>query len=137
MMFFRKLMTPGLCFAFLLSFQAINGQVTLPRLVRDSMVLQRDTKINIWGWAAKGEKVKIVFNGKTYSTSTGPGGKWITQLLPQKAGGPYTMQINASNHITLNNILIGDVWICSGQSNMVIPMERVKEKYPDEVANAN
>ena len=65
----------------------------LPRLVRDSMILQRDTKIKIWGWAAKSEKVKIKFNGKNYKTTTGSDGKWMIQLPPMKAGGPYTMEI--------------------------------------------
>src|SRR5262249_3140254 len=101
------------------------------------MVLQRDAKATIWGWAAAGEKVKISFNGKTYKATTGKDGKWALQLLPMKAGGPYTMDITASNHIILKDILIGDVWICSGQSNMVLPMERIKEKYPEKVANSN
>ena len=101
------------------------------------MVLQRDTKLNLWGWASPGEKVAIKFNGKSYKAITGADGKWKFILSPMKAGGPYIMDITASNHITLNNILLGDVWFCSGQSNMVLSMERVKEKYPDEIANAN
>ena len=78
----------------------VAGQVRLPRMVRDSMILQRDTKINIWGWAAKGEKVNIKFNGKTYKTKTGADGKWLIVLPPMKAGGPYTMDIAGSNKIT-------------------------------------
>lgn len=101
------------------------------------MVLQRDAKINIWGWAAPGEKAYVKFNNKGYKTTTGTNGKWQVTLTPLKAGGPYTMVIRASNTITINNILIGDVWFCSGQSNMVLPMERVKEKYPYEIENAN
>jgi sialate O-acetylesterase len=101
------------------------------------MVLQRDSKIKIWGWASRGEKVSMKFNGKSYKTKTGEDGKWTIQLPPMKAGGPFTMEIIASNKITVSDVLIGDVWICAGQSNMVIPMERVKEKYPDEIANAN
>jgi sialate O-acetylesterase len=101
------------------------------------MVLQRDTKLNIWGWAKAGEKVNISFNGKKYKATTDKEGNWKVQLAPTKAGGPYTMDIKASNQITLKDILIGDVWMCAGQSNMVIPMERVKEKYPDEIATAN
>jgi hypothetical protein len=58
-------------------------------------------------------------------------------LSPMHAGGPYDMQIDAGNHITIKNILIGDVWVCSGQSNMELPMERVKDKYPAIIAAAN
>jgi sialate O-acetylesterase len=113
------------------------SQVRLPQLISNAMVLQRDTKLNIWGWAASGEKVTVKFNGKTYQTTTPADGKWTIVLNAMKAGGPYTMDISASNHIILNDILLGDVWFCSGQSNMTILMERVKEKYPDEIKNAN
>lgn len=101
------------------------------------MVLQRDVQIKIWGWASPGEKIRIYFQNKKYNTITDVNGKWIAFLSPMKAGGPYTMNIDAGNHIVIRNILIGDVWICAGQSNMVLPMERVKEKYPDEIAKAD
>lgn len=117
--------------------QSASSQVRLPQLVRDSMVLQRDTKINIWGWASAGEKVEVRFNGKSFKTKTGADGKWMIQLPPTGAGGPYTMTIRGRNELALKDILVGDVWICAGQSNMVLPMERVKEKYPEEVATAN
>ena len=81
----------------LLNLGSIHAQVSLPRLVRDSMILQRDAKINIWGWAAKNEKINIKFNGKSYKTTTGNDGKWLIQLQPMKAGGPYTMDIAGSN----------------------------------------
>ncbi|MGC4037008.1 MAG: sialate O-acetylesterase [Chitinophagaceae bacterium] len=124
-----------LMIAFLLSVNA-TAQIRLPALVRDSMVLQRDVPVKIWGWASKGEKIRIHFNDKNYKTVAATDGKWTVLLSPTKAGGPYTMEINGSNTITLKDILVGDVWICSGQSNMVLPMERVKEKYPEEIANA-
>ena len=113
------------------------SQVRLPRLIRDSMVLQRETKIKIWGWAAAGEKVTVKFIGKTYTTKTGVDGKWMTTLAPAKAGGPYTMQVGASNKITLKDILVGDVWICSGQSNMVHQMQLHSIRYANEIAQAN
>jgi sialate O-acetylesterase len=113
------------------------ADVKLPQLVSNHMVLQRDIKLKIWGWASAGEKVNIAFNGKKGNTVTGADGKWLVTLPAMKAGGPYAMTIKGNNLITLNDILIGDVWFCAGQSNMVIPMERVKEKYPDEIANAN
>jgi sialate O-acetylesterase len=111
--------------------------VRLPQLVADGMVLQRDAKVKIWGWADAGEKITVNFQHKTYRSVTDQSGSWKITLQPLRAGGPYTMEITGNNHITLRDILVGDVWFCSGQSNMVLPMERVKERYPDEIANAN
>ena len=91
-----------------------HAEVKLPRLVRDSMVLQRDTKLNIWGWADKGEKIKVSFLGKTYKTTTGDDGRWLLQLPPQNPGGPWSMEISGTNKIVLKDILVGDVWICGG-----------------------
>ncbi len=121
----------------LLNLGSIHAQVRIPRLVRDSMILQRDTKINIWGWAAKNEKINIKFNNKSYKTTTGNDGKWLIQLPPMKAGGPYTMDIAGSNKIGLKEILIGDVWICSGQSNMVHQMNIHDVTYAKDIAEAN
>ena len=77
-----------LCTAFILCMLTAESlaQIRLPRLVRDSMILQRDSKINIWGWASKDERVTIKFNSKTYKTKTGPDGKWLIVLPPMKAG---------------------------------------------------
>ncbi|HEY0244451.1 MAG TPA: sialate O-acetylesterase [Mucilaginibacter sp.] len=121
------------------SFAVFNAhaEVKLPQLVSDHMVLQRDTKLKIWGWAAPGEKVSIAFNGKKGSAITGAGGRWLVNLPAMPAGGPFTMIIKGSNEIKLNDILLGDVWFCSGQSNMVLRMEAVKEKYPEDVAKAD
>jgi sialate O-acetylesterase len=116
--------------------QTVFGQIRLPRIVRDSMILQRDTKINIWGWASKNEKVNIKFNGKSYKTTTGADGKWLIQLPATKAGGPYTMDITGSNKISLKEILIGDVWMCSGQSNMVHQMNIHDVAYAKDIAEA-
>jgi sialate O-acetylesterase len=112
-------------------------QVKLPRVIRDSMILQRDTKISIWGWAGKNEKVSIAFNNKHATTKAGADGKWLISLPPMKAGGPFTMNISASNNITLKDILIGDVWLCSGQSNMVHQMELHGVTYANDIATAN
>jgi sialate O-acetylesterase len=122
---------------FLLFPTTVDANIRLPQLVSDGMVLQRDMKIKIWGWAEPGEKVSVSFNGKKESTVTNASGKWLVFLPAMKAGGPFSMTIRGADLITLSDILIGDVWFCSGQSNMVLPMERVKEKYPDEIANAN
>lgn len=126
-----------LCSYVLLICQAAFCNVRLPRLVSDGMVLQRDTDVKIWGWADSGEKVTIDFNGKTYSAEADSNGKWMATLSPSKAGGPYSMDIKAKNEITLKNILIGDVWLCSGQSNMELDMETLKDKYPQEIADSD
>jgi sialate O-acetylesterase len=133
-LFFRQLAT-GLTLLFL----SVNvlGNIKLPALVSDGMVLQRDSKINIWGWASPGERIKVKFDNKSFSTVTDAKGNWMIALPPMKAGGPYTMEVKGKNSIIIKDILIGDVWFCSGQSNMVLPMERVKEKYPEDIANAN
>ncbi|MBD1362452.1 sialate O-acetylesterase [Mucilaginibacter sp. ZT4R22] len=111
--------------------------VRLPQLISDGMVLQRNVPLNIWGWADAGEKVTVAFKGKQYKTKAAATGEWQVTLPAMKAGGPYTLDITASNTVSIKDILIGDVWFCSGQSNMVLPMERVKEKYPEDIAQTN
>lgn len=121
----------------LICITSVQSQLTLPGLIRDSMVLQRDTKLRIWGWAAKGEAIKIRFNGKAAQATTGKDGKWVAFLPPMKAGGPYTMTISGKNQVTLKEILIGDVWFCSGQSNMVHQMALHNVTYAPDIAVAN
>jgi len=113
------------------------ADIRLPQLIADGMVLQRDVKLRVWGWGDPGEKVSIHFRGAKVNTQVEADGKWVVSLPPMSAGGPYTMEIAGKNQIVLRDILIGDVWFCSGQSNMTIKMERVKEKYPQEIASAN
>ncbi|MBO0359169.1 sialate O-acetylesterase [Hymenobacter sp. BT186] len=112
------------------------AQVRLPRLVSDGMVLQRDQPVRIWGWAAKGEKVSVAFQGKTYQATTGSDGQWRVTLPAMKAGGPYELNIKASNALSVKDVLVGDVWLLSGQSNMETPMSRLRDKYPDVIAQA-
>src|SRR5690348_11779389 len=114
----KKIWIVSLLVIQLLKAETISGQIKLPALVRDSMVLQRDAEINIWGWASADEKVTVTFNQKKYTTKSTADGKWKIVLGAMKAGGPYNMTISGKNKIVLNNILIGDVWFCSGQSNM-------------------
>ena len=121
---------------FFLSFSC-HAQVKLPRLVRDSMIIQRDARVRIWGWASPHERIKIKFNRNNINTTAEANGNWSVWLSPMKAGGPYTMNIDASNHLVISNVLIGDVWICSGQSNMVHQMELHSVRYADEIAKAN
>jgi sialate O-acetylesterase len=113
------------------------AQIKLPSLICDSMVLQRDTKLKLWGWASPGEKVTVSFNRKHQSTVTGADGKWLLKFPAMKAGGPYTMKLKGKNTILLNGVLIGDVWLCSGQSNMVHQMKLHNITYASDIANAN
>ncbi|MDH4089244.1 MAG: sialate O-acetylesterase [Cyclobacteriaceae bacterium] len=114
------------------------GKVRLPKLVSDGMVIQRDTKLKIWGWADEREKVVITFKGKKYTAITGVDRKWQVWLTPSPAGGPYTMDIHGSGDgIIIRNILVGDVWVCAGQSNMVHYLDLHKERYAKEIAAAN
>lgn len=125
------------CFSILWFTISIHAQVKLPSLIRDSMVLQRDVKLKIWGWAAPGEKIRIRFNGKSAQAITGADGKWLATLPAMKAGGPYTMKIAGSTTITLKDLLIGDVWFCSGQSNMVHQLALHNITYATDIAAAN
>ncbi|WP_207434431.1 sialate O-acetylesterase [Sabulibacter ruber] len=113
------------------------SQIKLPRLISDGMVLQRDAKTKVWGWAAPQEKVTLAFNKKTYSATADKDGKWQITLPAQPAGGPFEMKFVASNNITVKDILFGDVWLCSGQSNMELTMARVKDRYANVVTKAN
>ena len=86
------------------------------------MVIQRDKPIYIWGWAEPGEVISVHFRNQHLIDTTGTEGLWSVTFAPEKAGGPYNMRIIASAEIRLENILIGDVWMCSGQSNMQWPI---------------
>ena len=98
------------------------ADIKLPQLIRDSMVLQRNQPIKLWGWASPAEKVKVYFNGKSASTITNAAGKWQVTLASAKAGGPFEIRLQGNNLILLKDVLVGDVWLCSGQSNMVHQM---------------
>jgi sialate O-acetylesterase len=116
------------------SFSLFEAKVKLPALVSDGMVLQRSQKLKIWGYADAGEKVNIKFLNKTYSTAADNAGNWNVMLPELKAGGPFVMTIN---DIILKDILIGDVWVASGQSNMELPMRRLKPLYGEEMKTVN
>ena len=112
-------------------------QVKLPKLIGDGMVLQRDAKVRVWGWASEGEKTTIHFIDSTYHTTASKNGDWEIMLSNLKAGGPYVMKIDASNSIVINDIVVGDVWVCSGQSNMGFTLGSVSDLYKDEIEHMN
>jgi sialate O-acetylesterase len=114
--------------------------IKLPGLVGDNMVLQRNANVPVWGWADAGEKVSVTFNGKTYNTQAAANdGKWTVTLVTGNAGGPYEMEVKGTtDDIYVKNILIGDVWLCGGQSNMVLDFNgaKIKALYANDIASS-
>ena len=103
------------------------AKVTLPKFFSDNMVLQREMPISVWGNADKKETVTIEFNGTIKTIQAGKDGKWKIELPSMKYGGPFQMTIKGKdNTVTFDNILIGDVWLCSGQSNMEFTLNSAK-----------
>jgi sialate O-acetylesterase len=92
--------------------------VKLPGFFSDHMVVQRDMAIPVWGWASAGEKVTVAFAGNNASATADKSGAWRVDLPKLGAGGPHEMVIKGQNTITLKDVLVGEVWLCSGQSNM-------------------
>lgn len=115
------------------------ANVSLPKIFGDNMVLQRNRLIPVWGWADANEKVVVQFNHQNKTVKAGKDGKWIVKLDNETAGGPYTLVVSGKNTITLNNVMVGEVWICSGQSNMEMPVEGWGKimNYQQEETNAN
>ncbi len=106
----------------------------MPRLLSDGMVLQQKKKIHIWGFHAAGKKVLVSFLGEEAEAITGEDGKWELWLSEKQAGGPYVMQVSDdTTRITITDVWVGDVWMCSGQSNMELPIARVKDRFLEEV----
>ena len=107
-----------------------NAEVRLPQLFQSGMVMQRGKPIPILGWADKGEQVTITFLKKIYTTTADDQGRWRIDLPKMKAGGPFQLTIN---QLTIDNVLIGDVWLLSGQSNIDVTIERVYPQYVNEI----
>lgn len=123
-----KKLTLLLCAALMAS--GISAKVTLPKIFSDGMVMQRETNANLWGTAKEKATVKITtsWNNKTYSAKADKQGKWKIAIETPEAGGPYSITLNDGEETKLNDILIGEVWVCSGQSNMEMPMEGFKNQ---------
>ncbi len=120
---------------FLLPF-SVMSQLRLARIFGDSMVLQRDRPIPIWGWAGKNEKVTVQFNGQTKKVKTDAAGKWMVSLSPEQYGGPYQLTVTGKSMLVFKDVLVGDVWLCSGQSNMEWPVSAVNNASKEiEAAN--
>ena len=115
---------------------ASQANVKPARIFSSNMVLQKGIENTIWGWADKNEAVSISMNGKTIKAKAGKDGKWMAKLPAMEYGGPYTLSLKGKNTIELTNVMIGEVWICSGQSNMEFPVRRGNNA-ADEIAAAN
>lgn len=109
-----------------------NAKVTLPQLFQSGMVMQRNQPIPIWGKADAGEAITVTLNKKKVTTTADANGCWRVDMPQMKAGGPYELAIN---QLTIENVLIGDVWLLSGQSNIDVTIERVYPNYTDEIDN--
>jgi sialate O-acetylesterase len=116
--------------------QTASAEVRVPSIIGDNMVLQQDRKVRIWGTAAAGETVTVSFLGEQSSAITDPNGRWQVLMGPFKPGGPFVITISGTNKLTFKNILVGEVWICSGQSNMEWPLINSRGG-AEEVAQAN
>ena len=103
---------------------SLHADVKPNPLFTDGGVLQRCQPVPVWGTARDGEKVTVEFENQRLST-TAADGKWSVNLKPLKAGGPFTMTITGDTTVTVENLLVGDVWLCSGQSNMHFQMKSV------------
>ncbi|MCC9064555.1 sialate O-acetylesterase [Flavobacterium piscisymbiosum] len=135
--FFKKTML--LLTLLILSSNAVNATVSLPSFFTDNMVLQQKSAVPFWGESdAKSVSITTSWDKKTYKTNV-ENGKWKVVFKTPVYGGPYTITINDGTIKTLNNILIGEVWLCSGQSNMEMPLEGWGKinNYKEEIANAN
>src|SRR5689334_16144227 len=102
----------------------LHADVTLPPILANHMVLQRGVPIHLWGKAAPGEAVTATFRGSTSKATADSLGKWSLYLPVGNAGGPFTLEVKAANTITYDDVLVGDVWVASGQSNIELPLIR-------------
>ncbi|MCD8177780.1 MAG: GDSL-type esterase/lipase family protein, partial [Tannerellaceae bacterium] len=115
----------------------VNAQISLPPIIGDHMVLQQQSKVKLWGRSGNGKKVQVTtgWDNKTYRTQSGPRGNWEVEVTTPVAGGTYSITITDGTPLTLHNILIGDVWYCSGQSNMEMPLKGMTASQPVTGAN--
>lgn len=120
----------SLCVLCLLASLQVSAEVRLPQFFSNSMVLQRDGPVKIWGTASRDEAITVLFLDKEYKTAADSRGRWEVTLPATKYGGPYTISVNDKK---IEGVLIGDVWLCSGQSNMETTISRVMDLYSKEV----
>jgi sialate O-acetylesterase len=114
----------------------VQAEVHVPSIIGDNMVLQQEMKVRIWGEAKPNEHITVKFNSTTANTIADTQGHWQTMIGPYKPGGPYELTIRGENTLVFHNVLVGEVWVCSGQSNMEWPLVNAKGG-KETVAQAN
>ena len=114
----------------------VNADVSLPGIFGDNMVLQREMKVPVWGRATPGERVTAELGGHTEETVADHDGRWKLYIGPLDTGGPFDLKISGTNEIVFRNVLVGEVWVCSGQSNMAMEVKSCKNA-EQEIANAD
>jgi sialate O-acetylesterase len=126
-----------LVFGFVCVSLSLSATIKVPKIFSDNMVIQRDRPVKIWGWTERNASITIVFNGQSAKAKANKNGAWVITFNPMPYGGPYEMKISTRNEmVTLTNILIGDVWLGSGQSNMEWVVKN-SNNASDEIAAAN
>ncbi|MEO6220949.1 MAG: sialate O-acetylesterase [Ginsengibacter sp.] len=116
----------------------VQAEIRLPAIIGNHMVIQQNSDVKIWGWCDPSEKIKINsgWDTTTYNTIGNSDGKWIITIKTPAAGGPYILTINGSNKIVLEDVLVGEVWVCSGQSNMEMNYNWGIKQYTTDAENA-
>ena len=117
----------------------LSAKVTLPAIFTDNMVLQQQSDVKIWGRAKPGKAVKVTtsWDGKTYAATASASGGWEVRVSTPVAGGPYTVTVSDGKPVELKNVLIGEVWLCSGQSNMEMRVADRVLNYEQEMKEAD
>jgi len=110
------------------------ADVTLPGIFSDHMVLQRNAPVPVWGWAAPGEKVTVTIAGQTRTTTADDGGQWRLKLDNLSADRPLTLTVTAHNTIVIQDVLVGEVWLASGQSNMQLSVNDATNAWREKAA---
>jgi sialate O-acetylesterase len=113
----------------------VQAEVRLPHVIGSHMVLQRDMAVPIWGWADPGERVMVKIAGQEASAVSDDKGRWMIRLKAMEAGGPHEMTVAGTNTIQLADILVGEVWVCSGQSNMEMPVRQANNAEQEAAAS--
>jgi sialate O-acetylesterase len=120
------------------------GAIQLPAVISDNMVLQAGVKDRLWGTADPSERIRVTVGGEQADTTADANGRWTVEIGPLQPGGPYELTLRGTNTLVVRNVLVGEVWICSGQSNMEFPVapgpsdwRLAVENYEQEVADAN
>ncbi len=126
-----------ICVALVCSLLTLHGQkLKLASIFTDNMVLQQKTETPVWGWAKSGTSISITpsWSGQSYKATADKQGKWMVKIQTPNAGGPYKVEIDGTEKIVIDDVLIGEVWLASGQSNMSMPL---KGYYCQPVAGSN